>query len=385
MPKTQILLTPGPTPVPDDVLQAMAEPMIHHRTPQYQAIFEETLKGLRYVYQTKGDILMFASSGTGAMDASVSNLLSPGERVLILEGGVFGERFTLIAKRYGQSIERIHVPYGEPMDTDKVLEFLKKEGKDIKVVFCQLADTSTGIRMEVERIARALAKTDTLLVVDAISGLGVDFMAVDEWGVDVALAGSQKALMTPPGLSFVSVSERAWRKIKEAKNPRFYFDFLITKECYAKNDTPFTPAISLVRAVGIALKRIQKEGMEACYARHERMAQAVRAGARAMNLELFTKKSQTAGLTAIHFPKGIDGGKLLSRLKDEFGIWIAGGQGAMKGKIMRIGHMGYIGKPHLSAGFEALDTVLADMGHRFNKGAGREALLEVLEGQEVSQ
>ena len=243
-----------------------------------------------------------------------------------------------------------------------------------------------GKPMPVEVLEKLLEPDiDTLLVVDAISGLGVDFMAVDEWGVDVALAGSQKALMTPPGLSFVSVSERAWRKIKEAKNPRFYFDFLITKECYAKNDTPFTPAISLVRAVGIALKRIQKEGLEACYARHERMAQAVRAGARAMNLELFTKKSQTAGLTAIHFPKGIDGGKLLSRLKDEFGIWIAGGQGAMKGKIMRIGHMGYIGKPHLSAGFEALDTVLADMGHRFNKGAGREALLEVLEGQEVSQ
>ncbi|MBI2871407.1 MAG: alanine--glyoxylate aminotransferase family protein [Candidatus Omnitrophica bacterium] len=369
-----ILLTPGPTPVPPDVLKTMGEPMIHHRTPQYQKIFRETLEELRYVYQTKGDVIIFASSGTGAMESAVANTLSPGERVLVLEAGVFGERFTKITQRYGQKVERISVPYGQPMDTDRVLEYLKSQGRGLAAVFCQLSDTSTGIRMEVEQFARALAKTETLLIVDAVSGLAVDPLKFDEWGVDVALSGSQKALMAPPGLSFAAVSEKAWRKIKLARNPRFYFDYLLAKECYAQWDTPFTPAISIVRALALSLARIQKEGLEAFMAREARLAEAVREALGALGLELFTKESQTAGLTAVQIPKGVDGAKLLSRLMNEFNIWMAGGQGSMKGKIMRIAHMGYIGKDDLIAGFDALETVLGDLGYKLKKGVSKEIL-----------
>jgi serine---pyruvate transaminase len=374
-----LLLTPGPTPVPPEVLEAMALPMIHHRTPQYQEIFSEVLKGLRIVFQTAGEVIVFASSGTGSMEAAVANALSPGDRVLVLEAGVFGQRFTKICKAFHQDARVVSVPFGESIPTDEVLEIIKKEGTRLKAVLCQLSDTSTGALMEVERLAQAVRNTDTLLIVDAISGLGVDPLKFDEWGVDIALAGSQKALMTPPGLSFVAVSEKAWKQIAVAKNPRFYFDFQIAREFYKNNDTPFTPAISLVRAVNVALKMIQKESLEKCFARHQSLARATRAAVQALGWELLSKESITAGLTPVKFPPGVDGGKLLNRLKDEYGIWFTGGQASLKGKIMRIAHMGFIGPEDLLTGFDALETVLNDLGVKAEKGKARQAFSGVLE------
>ena len=370
------LLTPGPTPLPPEVCQAMAQPIIHHRTPQFQAILKEATEGLKYVFCTKCDVFILASSGTGAMEAAVVNLLSLQDTALTVQGGKFGERWTEICKSYGINTEIIDVAWGQavnPKDIEKKL----KENPKIKAVFATLCETSTGVVCDIEAIGRVVKNSDAVLVVDAISGLGAIPLLTDDWSVDVVVCGSQKGLMLPPGLAFISVSAKAWSKVKEAKSPRYYFDLIAAKKALDKTDTPFTPAITLVIALNEALKMMKQDGLENIFARHKKMADATRSAMQALGLELFAPTAGSDVVTAVKVPQGIDGEKLVKTMRDVYGVTIAGGQSELKGKVFRIAHMGYIEESDIIAGIACLEKVLAQMGYKFNLGTGLKAAEEV--------
>jgi len=370
------LLTPGPTPLPPEVCQAMAQPIIHHRTPQFQAILKEVTEGLKYVFCTKCDVFILASSGTGAMEAAVVNLLSMQDTALTVQGGKFGERWTQICKSYGINTEIIDVAWGQavnPKDIEKKL----KENPKIKAVFATLCETSTGVVCDIEAIGRVVKNSDAVLVVDAISGLGAIPLLTDDWSVDMVVCGSQKGLMLPPGLAFISVSAKAWSKVKEAKSPRYYFDLIAAKKALDKTDTPFTPAITLVIALNEALKMMKQDGLENIFARHKKMADATRSAMQALGLELFAPTASSDVVTAVKVPQGIDGEKLVKTMRDVYGVTIAGGQAELKGKVFRIAHMGYIEESDIIAGIACLEKVLAQMGYKFNLGIGLKAAEEV--------
>ncbi|OGX16427.1 MAG: class V aminotransferase [Omnitrophica WOR_2 bacterium RBG_13_41_10] len=370
------LLTPGPTPLPPKVCQAMAQPIIHHRTPQFQAILKETTEGLKYVFCTKCDVFILASSGTGAMEAAVVNLLSMQDTALTVQGGKFGERWTQICKSYGINTEIIDVVWGQavnPKDIEKKL----KENPKIKAVFATLCETSTGVVCDIEAIGRVVKNSDAVLVVDAISGLGAIPLLTDDWSVDMVVCGSQKGLMLPPGLAFISVSAKAWSKVKEAKSPRYYFDLIAAKSALDQTDTPFTPAISLVIALKEALKMMKQDGLENIFARHKKMADATRSAMQALGLELFAPTAGSDVVTAVKVPQGIDGEKLVKTMRDVYGVTIAGGQSELKGKVFRIAHMGYIEESDIILGIACLEKVLAQMGYKFNLGTGVAAAEEV--------
>lgn len=366
------LLTPGPTPLPPQVCEAMSRPIIHHRTPQFQAVLKEAHEGLKYVFQTKNEVFILASSGTGAMEAAVVNLLSPGDAVITVEGGKFGERWTELCKAYGINCEVVSAEWGKAVDPREIEKKLKANPK-IKAVFTTLCETSTGVTNDIEAIGRIVDKSGAVLVVDAISGLGAVPCPADQWHCDVVVCGSQKGLMLPPGLGFISVSPKAWGLVRSAKCPRYYFDLSAAKKAYDSADTPFTPAITLIIALCEALKLVKKDGLENVFARHKKMARAARAAAQALGLELYAPAAASDAVTAIKVPANIDGEKLVKTMRDTYGVTMAGGQSELKGKVFRIAHMGFISKDDIIAGLLCLEKVLQEMGYKFEPGAGVKA------------
>ncbi|MDD5107962.1 MAG: alanine--glyoxylate aminotransferase family protein [Candidatus Omnitrophica bacterium] len=374
--RKEYLLTPGPTPLPPQISLAMARPIIHHRTPQFQAILKEASTGLKWVFQTENDVFIISSSGTGAMEAGVINLLSCGDTALVVQGGKFGERWTEIARAYGINVEVIDVEWGRAVSPQEIGKRLKSNPQ-IKVVFTTLCETSTGVDNDIAAIAAVVKDTSAVLVVDAISGLGAVDIKTDAWGVDVVVAGSQKGLMLPPGLGFISVSPKAWKLVEFSKSGRYYLDLRKAKKAYDKNDTPFTSSITLIDALNEALKIMQNDGLEYIFKRHKTMADATRAAMRAIGLELFAPTASSDAVTAVKVPGSIDGEKLVKTMRDTYGVTIAGGQDELKGKVFRIAHMGYIAESDIITGLSCLEKVLTQMGYKFTLGAGIRAAQEV--------
>jgi len=373
--KKNYLMTPGPTPVPPQALLEMARPIIHHRTSQFQVILKEVEEGLKYVFQTKNEVLIYASSGTGAMEGAVCNLLSPGDKAIVIQGGKFGERWAEICKAYGIEALTIDVEWGKAIDP-KSIEKALSDGK-IKAVFSTLCETSTGVTTDIKALAQVTKATDAVLVVDAISGLGACECRADEWGIDVVVAGSQKGLMIPPGLAFVSLSQKAWAMAADSKCPKYYFDFKKAKKSIEKNDTPFTPAVSLLIGLREALATIKQETLDGIMLRHKKMAKAVREAAMALGLGLLSLDASSDAVTAIRLPDTIDGQKLVKVMRDEYGVGIAGGQAQLKGKIIRIASMGYMNQFDIVVAISCLETVLTKMGHKFELGTGVKAAQKV--------
>lgn len=369
------LLTPGPTPLPPGVCEAMARPIIHHRTPQFQGVLKEATDGLRYVFQTKNDVYILASSGTGAMEAAVINFLSSGDTALTIQGGKFGERWTELCKSYGINTEIIDVEWGKAVSPSQIQKRLKADLK-IKAVFTTLCETSTGVVNDIEAIGKVVKDTDAILVVDAISGLGAIDLNTDSWFCDVVVSGSQKGLMLPPGLSFISVSPKAWKLAQDSKCPKYYFDLKAAKNALTQTDTPFTPAITLIVALNESLKMISKDGLTNIFLRHKKMADATRQAVRALGLELFAPTSACDVVTAIKVPQGIDGERLVKTMRDTYGVTIAGGQSELKGKVFRIAHIGFIEEFDIIVGISCLEKVLSQMGYKFELGEGVKAAEE---------
>lgn len=370
------LMTPGPTPVPPEVGLKMAEPIIHHRTPQFQEILKEVLENLKELFQTKNDILLFASSGTGAMEAVVVNLLSQGDKVIVIKGGKFGERWAEICQTYGIEVIAIDVQWGRAVEPEEIEKAL--HDASIKAVFTTLCETSTGTLSDIQKIGEVVKKSEAVLVVDAISGLGADDLQTDNWNVDIAVAGSQKGLMLPPGLSFVSISEKVWDLIED-KSPSYYFNFKKYKAVVSKPDTPFTPAISLLIGLRESLRLIKEEGLENVLTRHRQLAAATRAGVQEIGLQLFSQRSSNA-VTAVKTPVDINSSKLVSIMRDKFKVWIADGQSELKGKLFRIAHLGYMGKFDVIIALSALEMALREIGYKLELGKAVGAGEKVLGG-----
>jgi aspartate aminotransferase-like enzyme len=356
------LFTPGPTPILPAAQTAMASFSLHHRTADFRALFSRVLADMKDFIGTRNDVLVLASSGTGVMEGSVSNLTSAGDKVLVLTAGKFGERWRDLAKAFGCEVEVISAPYGETLPLDQVRPKLTPE---VRVVYMQATESSTGARHDVKVIADLVRKSgnDTLLVVDAITGLGTTRFDVDGWGIDVIIGGSQKALMIPPGLAYCAISERAWKRMDAAQSPRYYFDFRRERKSAAKGESAYTPATSLFAALGAALDFVRQmgdgdlvRGREALIANAELAARMTRAGAQSLGLKLFAAKSPAAALTAIKAPDGIDSSAIVKEFRDSSSAVVANGQGEMKGKLFRIAHLGY---------YDYLDTIgiLAALEH----------------------
>jgi aspartate aminotransferase-like enzyme len=370
------LLTPGPTPLPPQVSEAQARPIIHHRTPQFQAVLKEVEEGLKYVFQTTNDVFILTSSGTGAMEAAVVNLLSPQDTAITIQGGKFGERWTEICKSYGINTEVIDVEWGKAVDQKEIEKKLKDNPK-IKAVFTTLCETSTGVTFDIEAIGEVVKDSAAVLVVDAISGLGAIDLKTDAWSVDMCISGSQKGLMLPPGLAFVSASKKSWALVLESKCPKYYFDLKEAKKALDKTDTTYTPAISLVMALNESLKMMRQDGLEQIFGRHKKMADATRSAVKALGLELFAPSAASDVVTSVKVPAGVDGEKLVKTMRDTYGVTIAGGQSELKGKVFRIAHMGYIEEFDIIVGIVCLEKVLAQMGYKFSLGAGVKAAEEI--------
>ncbi len=372
----QYLLSPGPTPIPDEVTRAMAATMIHHRTPEYSKVFAEARQGLKSLFGTKNDVLVLASSGTGAMEAAVSNLFSPGEKVLVVNGGKFGERWFNISQAFGLQAIDLKVEWGKAVKVEAIEEQLKLH-PDIQGILVQASETSTTALHPVREIAR-LTRNGPLLIVDGVTAVGVLPVPVDEWGIDGLVTGSQKALMLPPGLGFIALSDRAWERTKKAKLPRFYFDLQLERKNQQKSSSAFTPAVSLVFGLRASLEMMQKEGLDQVYARHERMARATRASSSALGLKLLAPESPSPAATGIYLPEGMDADKLLDSLRDRMGVTFAEGQDQLRGKIIRIAHVGYMGAFDVIVAIAALEMALRKFGFEFKFGQGVAAAEEIL-------
>jgi aspartate aminotransferase-like enzyme len=368
----QYLMTAGPTPVPPAVSQAMAAPMLYHRAPAFVEVYERVLAKLPAVFQTSNDVLTFASSGSGAMDSAAANLIRPGTKVLAAAAGKFGERWLELANAYGAELTAYEPGWGERLDPAE-FDRLLTENEGIEVVFATLSETSTGIVNDIQAIAEVVNRHGAILVVDAVSGLGAAELKQDEWGVDVVVAGSQKALMIPPGLGFASVSQKALDFVeRDSAHPpgRYYFDWVKTAKSQRKNNSPFTPAVPLFQALDVALDLIAEEGLDNVFARHALLARATRAGAGALGLELFGDPDERSTVvTAIELPGDIDGGKVPGALR-KLGITANGGQDHLKGKILRIAHCGYFGAFDILTSLSGLEMALAQLGHEVEFGAG---------------
>lgn len=370
--RKEYLMTPGPTPVPPSVLAAGALPMIHHRTPNYSQIFAEVNEDLKYVMRTNNDVLSFASSGTGAMESAVVNLFSAGEKVIVASNGKFGDRFSQIGNVYGLNVIDLKYEWGQvvnPVDLENALS----ENPDVKGVFITQSETSTGVLNDVEKIASAVKKHDVLLVVDSITGLGAVDIKPDDWGLDVVMSGSQKGLMMPPGLSCVSVSDKAWAAVERSNLPKFYFSYAKARKALAGKSptTPFTPAVSLVISLGVALKIMREEGIENIIERHSKLATAARNGLEALGLKLFAPpEGRGNAVTPAYPPEGISATDIVKNMKSSHGITIADGQDHLKGKVFRIGHLGYYDKFDILTTLAGLELTLRELGYDFTLGAG---------------
>ena len=374
--KKYYLMAPGPTPVPSNVLLAMAQPMIHHRTPEYDALFSEVRAGLKRLFKTGQDVIPFTSSGTGAMEAAVANTLSAGDRVLVLRAGKFGERWEEICRAYGVTVIPLAAPFGHTVPAEAFRKALD-EHRDVKAVLMQHSESSTAVLHDVKGVAAVTRDSDAILIVDAVSSLGIADLRMDEWGVDLVVAGSQKGLMLPPGLSFCALSEKAWRHVSASRLPKYYFDLTAERKAVSKNEAHFTPAVSIMLGLREVLKMIEAEGLDNVFRRHERLARATRSGVEALGLDLFAKAAPSPALTAVVAPKGVDSEKVLSVYSTSFNITIAGGQGEMKGKVFRLGHMGYVGDFDVVTALAALEQVLQELGHPVDFGAAVRAAQKV--------
>jgi serine---pyruvate transaminase len=380
MPEKRYLFTPGPTPVPPEVLAALARPVVHHRSPDFRPTYERVLERLGQVCRTERDVLLFAASGTGAFESAVANLVSPGERQLVVSAGSFGERWAAMTAAYGADVDELRYAWGETPDADDVRSRLAE--REAKAVWVVHSETSTGVVTDVKAIAEAARDGGALVVVDAVSSLGAVPCETDAWGLDVVVSGSQKALMTPPGLGLAAVSDAAFAA--RGSSPRFYFDWERTRDAQRKLDAPFTPPVSLVAGLDVALGLLLAEGLDAAFDRHVRLGRACRAGVKALGLELFSPdEDRSAVVTAVRAPDGLDSGEVVRSLRDRFGITIADGQGELKGKIFRIGHIGWFDVFDITTALAALELALADLGVDVERGVAVTAALEAFEAQPV--
>jgi aspartate aminotransferase-like enzyme len=372
------LFSPGPTMLPPEVLLKMAEPIMHHREPEFEKIYAEIREGMKYLFQTKNEVLIFTSSGTGAMEGAVSNLLSRGDKAIVVRGGKFGERWGEICKAYGIEFIPIDVEWGKAVDPKEIKKLLESD-PSIRAVYTQASETSTGVRHPVQAIADLVKKyEDKVIVVDAITGIGVFNIPTDAWGLDAVISGSQKALMLPPGLSFATLSDKAWKLVEKSTLPKYYFDFKKELKNTKKNQSSYTPAISLYVGLRETLRMIRSEGLEAVFHRHEKLAEATRRAVKALGLELYAPDSPSDAVTAVKIPGGIDGEKLKDLFFEKFGITVAEGQDRAKGKIIRIAHLGYYERLDMVMVISALEMLLKEMGHSFELGAGVRAAEEIL-------
>ena len=365
----QLLLAPGPTPVPSRVRLAMAQPIFHHRTPQFSALFGEVREALKRLFQTEQDVLILAASGTGAMEAAVNNCFTPGDQVVVVNGGKFGERWTKLANGFGLKPIEIRVEWGRAVRPDQVEQALA-EHPNVRGVFVQGSETSTTAVHPIEQLAAVTRKSDALLVVDGITAVGVYDIPMDKWGVDVLLTGSQKALMLPPGLALIALSKRAWDRVEKVPQPRFYFDLLRERANQAKNTTAWTPAISLVIGLREALLMLEEEGLENVFARHARLAGATRAALLALGLRLLAPDNPSPAVTGVYVPDRIDGSQLFAYLRDKMRVVFAGGQDHLKGKIVRIAHLGYMDDFDTITAIAAFEMALRHFGHALELGRG---------------
>lgn len=353
------LRIPGPIPVPDDILAEMAHPMVNHRGPEFKEMLFRVTDGLKQVFETKRDVYIMTTSGTGAMEASVVNTLSPGDRVLCVTVGAFGDRYGEIAAAYGAEVVRLEFPWGTAADPDKVRDALRKD-PSIKAVLVTHNETSTGVGNDLEAIAKAAhGASDALVLVDGVSSVASIPVRTDVWGLDVVATASQKGWMLPPGLAFVSFSQRAWKAHATARMPRYYFDASAYKKYFEIGQPPYTPGVSLYFALDLALKQLLAEGLLSVYARHKRIAQMTRDGAKAMGLSLFPdERAASETVTAVKVPEGVDAAKVVAALRELHGVVLAGGQEKLKGKIFRIGHMGRVSPDEIRQTLTALAATL---------------------------
>ena len=361
--------------VPEEVLLEMARPIIHHRSKAFGALFGQVLEDLKYLFQTENPVLTLTSSGTGAMEAAVVNLLAREDTVLVIRGGKFGERWGELCEAYGVRYVPVDVEWGDAVDPEEVGRALK-EHPEVKVVFATYSETSTGVLHDVKALAEVAKEAGVLLVVDAISSLGAHPLPMDEWGVDVVLTGSQKGLMLPPGLAFISLSEKAWEAVERSDLPKYYWDLRRARSSLAKGQTPYTPAVSLIVGLGRSLRTIREIGLEALWRRHARHAEATRRAVQALGLELFARAPSNV-LTIVRVPEGVDG-KALLKAAQAYGVTFAGGQEGLSGKVVRITHLGYVDDFDAISAVAALERALRDVGWKVPMGKGIAAAQEVL-------
>ena len=370
------LMTPGPAPVPEDVLLAMAQPVIHHRSAEAKQTIVEAVDGLKQVFKTANEVFILTASGTGAMEAAAVNTVPCGGKALVLNAGWFAQRWGKICKAYGINAIMLETEWGQPVDPVRVANALA-EHPDTACVMGTLSETSTGTGHPVEAIGKIVAGTEAVFAVDGISGVGAMECHADAWGIDLLCVGSQKALMLPPGLAFVTVSPKAWKKIDAFDSPSFYFNLKTARKKMEDFDTPYTPAHTLIIGLRVALRRILAEGVDQVWARHKRMSDACQAGVQALGLSLFSARP-AEGLTAFVVPEGVKDSAIRNKLQEKFGIYTVGGQEKLKGKIVRIGHMGYTDELDVVAGLAALEMVMAEIGYPVEPGAAVTAAQRVL-------
>lgn len=380
--REKLLMTPGPTMVPPTVLEAMGRQIIHHRTKEFRNIFKELNENLKYVFQTQNQVLTFSSSGTGAMESVIANLFSAGDKVIVASTGVFGERFAKIAEAFGLEVDKISIEWGQSVDPFIIEQKLKEDKKDkIKAVIVTHNETSTGVTNDIKTIGEIVSRTNKLFIIDAISSIGGLDIQTDNWGIDVVVGASQKALMTPPGLAFVCLSPKAWEAHKNSTLPKFYWNYSAYKKGLEQDlpDTPYTPAVSLMIGQNEAINLIKQEGLQNVFQRHKKFALATQAGVKALGLELFPNESVSSYIiTAVKAPKGIDVEQLRKIMNLKYNVIIAGGQQNLKGKIFRIGHCGFVNKFDLIKTFTALEYALKESGYALELGAGVKAVEEAL-------
>lgn len=378
--KKNHLFTPGPTPIPHDALLTMAQPIDYHRSEESTALILDVLEKLKHVFQTENDVLFLTSSGTGAMEGAVANLLCRGDKVIVIRSGKFGERWTEICEAYGINVTPIDVKWGDSVPPETV-ETQISENPDAKAVFATLCETSTGALHDIQSIAHITQQTPTLLVVDAVSALGADDLQMDNWGVDVVVSCSQKGLMTPPGLAFAALSSRAWEVTERSDLPKYYLDYRKAHQRGLEGSVPYTPAITLLAGLQIALNHICAEGIRNTILRHSMMASATRNAIKAIGLSLFAT-SPANTLTSIRLPDEIDGKMFVKMMREKHGITYAGGQGELSGKIVRIAHLGWMNENDVIVAISAFERGLADIGYDMPIGAGVTAVQEIFKKQD---
>jgi aspartate aminotransferase-like enzyme len=372
------LMTPGPTPAPPEVLGAIAQPVIHHRGPDYRELYARVLQRLQDVFRTEQEVLLFGGSGSGAMESAVANLVSPGDPVLVVSAGYFGERWAAIARAYGADVDHLRYSWGEIPSSDDVAARLRE--RESGLVFFTHSETSTGVVLDPQSFAAAAREGGALSVVDAVSSLGAVPLETDAWGIDVVASGAQKALMTPPGLAMASASPAAWERSATADSPRFYWDWEKTRKGQSTLDAPVTPPVSLVAGLDVALRMLLDEGLEAAFDRHCRLGRAAREGLKAMGLELSSPDDDSSAVvTAARAPEGVDSDELVLLLRDRHGVTLAPGQGELKGKIFRIGHIGYYDVFDITTALAALELALVELGAEIERGAAVTSALEAFE------